>query len=71
MSIKDREDLQLKLEQQYIEGGTELLEKDKHLIEVDFTGLWALNGDDKKYWYRVMVQSREAAGREAGRPRSF
>ena len=64
LSTKEREELQLKLEQQYIEGGTTLLDKDKHLMEVDFTGLWARSGIDKQYWYRAMVQARAAAGRE-------
>ena len=64
LSTKEREELQLKLEQQYIEGSTTMLDKDKHLMEVDFTGLWARSGVDKKYWYRAMVQARAAAGRE-------
>ena len=64
LSTKEREELQIKLEQQYIEGSTTLLDKDKHLMEVDFTGLWARSGIDKKYWYRAMEQARAAAGRE-------
>ena len=33
-------------------------------MEVDFTGLWVHNGEDNKYWYLAMVQTRAVAARE-------